>query len=243
VPSIHTPKKKKKKKSIFKKVVKKHGWCPWMFQLWRLCVVFLCCCRRRVAVACTVCRRMYLLVPSFLPSFSCRRLWCGADGDRNFLFFFYKLLYIDRAQSKLLSKIHVVCIVTRHVHVKNTSWTPGCKLPKGGHTHLVKKHIFCSDQMTPSRESLTRTFLSCAPPLLAITVSPAAFSPFLPFVAVSVSGLLIVCRVRDDGTGGMEGHVSRDCTMEQKAKSCYRCGREGHIVRCVLRPLFRRSFL
>ena len=36
----------------------------------------------------------------------------------------------------------------------------------------------------------------------------------------------------------MEGHVSRDCTLEQKAKSCYRCGREGHIVRCVLRPRF-----
>ena len=82
--SIHTS-EKKKKKSIFKKVVKKHGWCPWMFQLWRLCVVFLCCCRR-VAVACPVCRRMYLLLPSFLPSFSCR-LWCGADGDRYFLFF------------------------------------------------------------------------------------------------------------------------------------------------------------
>ena len=83
VPSIHTT-KEKKKKSIFKKVVK-HGWCPWMFQLWRLCVVFLCCCRR-VAVACPVCRRMYLL-PPFLPSFPCRRLWCGADGDRYFLFF------------------------------------------------------------------------------------------------------------------------------------------------------------
>ena len=33
----------------------------------------------------------------------------------------------------------------------------------------------------------------------------------------------------------MEGHVSRDCTMEQKAKSCYRCGQEGHIVRSNLR--------
>ena len=31
--------------------------------------------------------------------------------------------------------------------------------------------------------------------------------------------------------GGMEGHVSRDCTQEQKAKSCYRCGQEGHISR------------
>jgi Zinc knuckle len=37
--------------------------------------------------------------------------------------------------------------------------------------------------------------------------------------------------------GGMEGHVSRDCTMEQKAKSCYRCGREGHIVRYIPCPI------
>jgi len=33
--------------------------------------------------------------------------------------------------------------------------------------------------------------------------------------------------------GGMEGHVSRECTMEAKAKSCYKCGQEGHIVRIV----------
>ncbi|KAI0253474.1 hypothetical protein BJV78DRAFT_179517 [Lactifluus subvellereus] len=39
------------------------------------------------------------------------------------------------------------------------------------------------------------------------------------------------------GVGGMEGHVSRDCTMEQKAKSCYRCGREGHIVRYFFFPM------
>jgi len=114
-------------------------------------------CRRRVPWVQT----HVLTPPSFLP-FSCRLLWCGADGDRDFLFFSYKLLYIDGAQSKLLSKIHVVCIVIRRVHVKNTSWTPGCKLPKGGHTHLVKKHQFCFDQMTPSRELLTRAFLSCA---------------------------------------------------------------------------------
>lgn len=37
--------------------------------------------------------------------------------------------------------------------------------------------------------------------------------------------------------GGLEGHVSRDCTMETKAKSCYKCGEEGHLVR------FSRSFL
>lgn len=31
--------------------------------------------------------------------------------------------------------------------------------------------------------------------------------------------------------GGLEGHVSRDCTMEAKPKTCYKCGLEGHIVR------------
>lgn len=34
-------------------------------------------------------------------------------------------------------------------------------------------------------------------------------------------------------TGGLEGHVSRDCTMEPKPKSCYKCGQEGHIVRLL----------
>jgi hypothetical protein len=53
------------------------------------------------------------------------------------------------------------CRVHRNcpVRVKNTSWTPGSKLPQGRHTHLVKKYPFSSDQMTSSRESLTRAFL------------------------------------------------------------------------------------
>lgn len=45
----------------------------------------------------------------------------------------------------------------------------------------------------------------------------------------------LLLQARSDGSdvtlGGLEGHVSRDCTMEQKAKSCYKCGQEGHIVR------------
>ncbi|KAK0239493.1 hypothetical protein EDD85DRAFT_451644 [Armillaria nabsnona] len=40
-------------------------------------------------------------------------------------------------------------------------------------------------------------------------------------------------------TCGLEGHVSRDCTGETKAKSCYKCGLEGHIVRVSL--LWRAS--
>lgn len=39
--------------------------------------------------------------------------------------------------------------------------------------------------------------------------------------------------------GGAEGHVSRDCTMEAKPKSCYKCGQEGHIV--SLNPTWRNS--
>lgn len=35
-------------------------------------------------------------------------------------------------------------------------------------------------------------------------------------------------------TGGAEGHVSRDCSAPAKAKSCYKCGQEGHIVRRVI---------
>ncbi|KAJ7470174.1 hypothetical protein B0H11DRAFT_687673 [Mycena galericulata] len=31
--------------------------------------------------------------------------------------------------------------------------------------------------------------------------------------------------------GGLEGHVSRDCTAEAKPKACYKCGQEGHISR------------
>lgn len=128
-----------------------------MFQLWRLCVVFLCCCRRRVAVACSVCRRMYLLPLSFLPSFSCRRLWCGADGGRDSLF----LQIAIHRPGTIKIVIENPCRVHRNcpVRVKNTSWTPGCKLPQGRHTHLVKKYPFSSDQMTSSRESLTRAFL------------------------------------------------------------------------------------
>ena len=132
---------------------KNHGWCTRMFQLRWMCVVFPCRCRRcRVAVACLVYRRsMYLRLPtpsplssSFTHSslfllFSCRA-WCGADGDRVFFFFLY-IAYISTRHNQ---KIHcskncmVVCIVTPSVLMSAVvSWTPGRKLPQGGHTHLV----------------------------------------------------------------------------------------------------------
>lgn len=93
-------------------------------------MVFLCCCRRRVAVACPVCRRMYLL-PSFLPFFSCRRLWCGADGDRCFLFFLQ--IAIHRPGTiKIVIEIHVVCIVTGRVDVKTSVGHQAANCPKAG---------------------------------------------------------------------------------------------------------------
>jgi hypothetical protein len=203
-------------------------------------VVFLCCRRRRIPAARPMCRRMYLLLPSFLPSFSCRRLWCGADGGRDFLFFFFTNCYTSTGHNQKIYRKSMSCAsCSCQNHQLDTRLQTA---QRRVHPH-GKNHPFCSDQMTPSRESLTRIFLSCATPILAITVSRPVLSPFLPPVAVSASGLLIFCRVRDDGTGGMEGHVSRDCTMEQKAKSCYRCGREGHIVRPVLRPRFMVPFL
>jgi hypothetical protein len=106
----------------------------------RVSVLLPSSCRRRVPCVQT---HVPTPPPLFIPPFLV--VICGAvlTGTATFLFFFfYKLLYIDRAQSKLLSKIHFVCIVTGRVHVKNTSWTSSCKLPKGGHTYLVKKHIF-----------------------------------------------------------------------------------------------------
>ena len=46
--------------------------------------------------------------------------------------------------------------------------------------------------------------------------------------------------------GGGEGHVSRDCTQEAKAKSCYKCGQEGHIVSvhaCFLNRIDHQQFI
>ena len=40
-------------------------------------------------------------------------------------------------------------------------------------------------------------------------------------------------------SGGEGGHVSRDCEAPTKAKECYKCGQEGHIVRI----LFIHSFI
>jgi len=42
--------------------------------------------------------------------------------------------------------------------------------------------------------------------------------------------LTCVAQCEHYNAGGGEGHVSRDCTQEAKAKSCYKCGQEGHIV-------------
>jgi len=46
--------------------------------------------------------------------------------------------------------------------------------------------------------------------------------------------------------GGGEGHVSRECTQEAKAKSCFKCGQEGHIVSvhaCFLNHIDHQHFI
>jgi len=139
--------------------------------------------------------------------------------------FFYTFLYIDRAESNYCP-IHSVCVVSR---VLSNSWTPGCKLPKGRNAYLVNVVSFRSDP----RSRVNDSRLSSCVHLVSYNCESYNFF-FAHFLGGHV-GFEIVDdgHVCDDGAGGLEGHVSRDCTMEQKAKSCYRCGREGHIVRFV----------
>lgn len=118
-------------------------------------MVFLCCCRRRVAVACSV--QTHVPTPLFS---SLLFVVYGAVLTGTATFFFFLQIAIHRPGT-IKIVIENPCRVHRNcpVRVKNTSWTPGCKLPQGRHTHLVKKYPFSSDQMTSSRESLTRAFL------------------------------------------------------------------------------------
>lgn len=128
------------------------GGCAWCF-----CVVAVV-----VSPSRALCADACTYSPLFFPPF--RRLWCGADGDRDFLFFFYKLLYIDRAQSKLLSKIHFRVHRNSSCSCQKHQLDTRLQTAQRRAHPLGKKTFFYSDQMTPSRESLTRAFLSCAPP-------------------------------------------------------------------------------
>ncbi|KAF7288597.1 hypothetical protein MIND_01426300 [Mycena indigotica] len=67
-------------------------------------------------------------------------------------------------------------------------------------------------------------------PQPATTVCPAQ-------IPVETMTLMVVM------TGGLEGHVSRDCTMEAKPKACYKCGQDGHIVRDPFSPPSRLPLL
>lgn len=167
-----------------------------------------------VTVVVSPCVQTHVPTPLFPPSFS--RPWCGADGDRDF---FFINCYTSTGHNQIV--IEKPCCVHRVRVEKNQSDTRLRTAQRRGHP-LGKDYPSCSDQMTRSRGLLTPLLF------LAITVSP------IPSSFLGSLSLLFVCRVRDGGTGGMEGHVSRDCSMEQKAKSCYRCGREGHIVRSLL---------
>ncbi|KAI0261398.1 hypothetical protein BC834DRAFT_479244 [Gloeopeniophorella convolvens] len=190
------------------------GGCAWCFRV--VVVAVAPSSRALCADACTY------SFPPLSPSrfrLPCRA-WCGADGDR---VFFISHLHRSDAIENVVYTTRTVPARVRHAMLLN-SRTPGCKLPQGGHAYLVNASRF--DQIADRVK--TDAYLD-AYSLIAITVS---------FTLPSLMAIFFFClwcgvvdgRMCDD-VGGMEGHVSRDCTMEQKAKSCYRCGQEGHIVR------------
>lgn len=152
------------------------GGCAWCFR------VVVVACRRRVPCVQTH-------VPThpfpFPPPFLSYHPWCGADGDR---VFFYTLLYIDRAQSKLLSnpfRVHpiVTCVVLN-------SRTPGCELPKGGHTNLVNAFL-----LIRSLDRVNNSRVSWCVHLVSYNCESCVFSSLVSFLAVLVSGLLMVVYV------------------------------------------------
>jgi hypothetical protein len=76
------------------------GGCAWCF-----CVVAVV-----VSPSRALCADACTYSPLFFPPFLVVVYGAVLTGTATFFpFFFYKLLYIDRAQSKLLSKIHVSC--------------------------------------------------------------------------------------------------------------------------------------
>src|SRR6266851_5177885 len=48
--------------------------------------------------------------------------------------FFFIHCYMSTGRNQNYYPTHFLCIVTR---VMSNSWTPGCELPKGGHTYVV----------------------------------------------------------------------------------------------------------
>jgi Zinc knuckle len=179
-----------------------------------------CAWRFRV-VARALCADACTYSPPFLSSLSCR-LCCGADGDR---VSFYTLLHVDRAQSKLLpnpfrvlrNPCRVKQLDTRLRIAPRRAHLPGKRSPPP----------LRSDD--PDRVNDSR--VSSRAPVISYNCKYCDFFSLISLLSRVAFGIV------DDRVGGMEGHVSRDCTMEQKAKSCYRCGREGHIVRCVFSSL------
>ena len=114
--------------------------------------------------------------PSF-PSFLVVVHGAVLTGTATFFFFFFLQIAIHRPGT-----IKIVIENPCRVH-RNRSWCQNHQLDtrlrtaqRRVHPHGKKKHPFCSDQMTPSRESLTRAFLSCATPLISYNCESAVFS-------------------------------------------------------------------
>ena len=87
------------------------------------------------------------LVPTPLPSHLPSLVVHGAVLTGTASFFFFTHCYMSTGRNQNDYPTHSVCVVTR---VMSNSRTPGCELPKGGHTYLVNAlppPIRCPDRV------------------------------------------------------------------------------------------------
>lgn len=113
---------KKKKRNLFKRC-----------ETWLVPVDVLIVAAVRVVSVLLRVSCVQMLVPTPLPSHLPSLVVHGAVLTGTASFFLY-IATCRRGAIKMIFPTHSVCVVTR---VMSNSRTPGCELPKGGHTYLV----------------------------------------------------------------------------------------------------------
>lgn len=128
--------------------------------------------------------------PLFFPSFLVVVNGAVLTGTATSFFFFFFLQIAIHRPGTIKTVIENPCRVHRNSSCSCQKHQLDTRLQTAQRrVHpLGKKHPFCSDQMTPSCESLTRAFLSWAPPLISYNCESAC--------AFSFSSLR-TCQLRD----------------------------------------------